>query len=114
MSGLGYQWSVFLGGQFTAIGGIVYNTTQRGCNDSNGNLWTYDVYTFTSFQDPDGTTHSLGLCGISLTTHTMSPVRPWFLARAAQQPTTLVLESASQIPLPRLLAFATEAPLRLR
>jgi RHS repeat-associated protein len=55
------QWSVSLGGLLTPIGGTIYTTSQRSCTDSNANLWTYDVYTFSSFQDPSGTTHPIGV-----------------------------------------------------
>jgi hypothetical protein len=55
------QWSPVFGGPFGPIGGVVYTTTAKTCTDTTTNqTFSYTQYDFTSYQDPDGTTHSFG------------------------------------------------------
>lgn len=57
----GSQWSVYLGGGSTPIGGVFYSESQRNCRDSAGDTQTYNIWTFSQFQDMQGTTHPFGL-----------------------------------------------------
>lgn len=57
----GYQWSVSLGGVLTPIGGAFYTLSQKSCHDSVGDPETYNIWTFTEYQDMHGTTHPFNL-----------------------------------------------------
>ena len=57
----GYQWSVSLGGVLTPIGGAFYTLSQKSCHDSVGDPETYNIWTFTEYQDMQGTTHPFNL-----------------------------------------------------
>ena len=57
----GVEWSVSLGGVLTPIGGAFYTLSQKTCHDSVGDQETYNVWTFTEFQDLQGTTHAFNI-----------------------------------------------------
>jgi RHS repeat-associated protein len=60
----GSQWSSLVGslstGGLNGLGAIMMSVAQKTCRDSSRQQQTYDDYTFSGYQDSEGTTHPFG------------------------------------------------------
>jgi RHS repeat-associated protein len=67
----GLQWSSLVGslstGGLNGLGAIMGSWAQLTCRDQYRDLQTYDQYTFTAYQDSEGTTHPFAYPGLIVT-----------------------------------------------